>query len=77
MSFKGKCQCCCRSHCEVAFHNYYLTKTFYQALPSIEEQLISVVNTDSMEVVSTEEDEESCDMDNFTALIMSVGLNLA
>ena len=36
-----------------------------------------MMNTESMEGVSMEEDEESCDIDSFTALIMSVGLNLA
>ena len=73
---QGKCQCCCKAHCMMSFHNYYRTKTFCQALPSIEDQGISVINMKEEYEADSEEIEEVNAMDNFTALIMSVGVNL-
>ena len=73
---QGKCQCCCKAHCKVSIHNYSGNKTFYQAIPSMEDQLISLVSREYMQEGGMEE-VEVCDTDNFTAFIMSVGLNLS
>ena len=73
---QDKCQCCCQAHCNVSLHNYSGTKTFYQALPSMEDQVISLFSREQIQEADMEEFEEICDKDNFTALIMSVGLNL-
>ena len=73
---QGKCQCCCKAHCKVSIHNYSGNKTFYQAIPSMEDQLISLVSREYMQEGDMEE-VEVCDTDNFTAFIMSVGLNLS
>ena len=74
--FQGKCQCCCKYHCKVSIHNFSGNKTFHQAIPSMQEQVISLVSRECMQEEDMEE-MEVCEKDNFTAYIMSVGLNLA
>ena len=73
---QGKCQCCCKAHCMMSFHNYYRTKTFCQAIPSVEDQGITMINMKEEYEADSEEIEEVNAMDNFTTLIMSVGVDL-
>ena len=76
--FKSKCQCCCKSHCMVSLHNYYGTKTYYEAKTPMEEQVISMSRREEMQEFDMEDSEDlQGDVDNFTSLIMSVGMSLA
>ena len=76
--FKSKCQCCCKSHCMVSLHNYYGTKTYYEAKTTMEKQVISMSRREEMQEFDMEDSEDvQNDVDNFTSLIMSVGMSLA
>ena len=66
-----KCNCCCRSHCGVAVHNLYGTRSH-----AVDLQMFSVVEFEDVgceEDLDAEERTELNEVDTFTALIMSVG----
>ena len=71
-----KCQCCCKSHCRVTFHNYYGTRSFRDTLPSTEDLKISRLNVEGLSDGLEDDTEKEYDVDNFTSLLMSFGLNL-
>ena len=75
-----KCQCCCLPHCRVSFHNIYKSKSMIQTFPpntglQMEAQLD--VEKDNEVYYMEEEEKEVDDIDNITALIMSVGVDLS
>ena len=77
LSLQEKCQCCCKEHCKMSFHNYYKTKTYFQPTPTVEEQMLEVFNIEGIPDEEMEEDGEVIDDDNFTTYIMGIRLNLA
>ena len=73
-----KCQCCCLPHCRVNFHNIYDTKTMIQEFQTATDLQMEVLMDEYMEQNAYYVEEEEMDhMDNITALIMSVGVNLS
>ena len=65
------------AHCKVLIHNFTCIKTFYQALPSTEDQVIDLFVGIYTQEANVDEIGKTCDKENFTAIIMGVGLNLA
>ena len=74
---KLSCQCCCKSHCKVAVHNLYGTKTHFA---SVMEKDVMVeflfAQLDDMDVELVEEDEDHGVRDHLTGIIMDVGRDL-
>ena len=73
-----KCQCCCQAHCKVFFHNCWGTRTHQAPTTSLFACQLESRDFHEVEYSENEEvsDEETPDLDDLTALIMSVGLNL-
>ena len=75
-----RCQCCCLSHCEVNFHNIYGTKSVeqYSTIEVAGLELANEMDWDNeKEEIIMEESQLEEDDDTITALIMSVGIDLA
>ena len=68
-----RCDCCCLSHCNVAFHNLYGTRTYVDALQAVPVvEFDDVMDLEELDLIDEEED-ECQEPDSLTALIMSVG----
>ena len=69
-----RCQCCCRSHCEVSMHNLYGSRTYYHPVPH-SEVVVDEGFPDKEEQLDEEEENDESDQydDNVTAYILSVG----
>ena len=75
-----RCQCCCLSHCGVNFHNIYGTKSVeqYSTIEVAGLELANEMDWDNeKEEIIMEESQLEEDDDTITALIMSVGIDLA
>ena len=78
LSRPSECQCCCVPHCRVNLHNIYNTKTLIQKFhPTTSLQLEVPMDEDMEQGAYYVEEEKVDDMDNITALIMSVGVDLS
>ena len=72
------CQCCCLAHCKVTFHNIYGSKPFHQTLSTTAGfELAAKVDNDVEEQEHTKEEDTEGEVDNITALIMSVGVDFS
>ena len=72
------CQCCCLAHCEVTFHNIYGSKAFHQTLNNTAGfELIVQVAKNMKEQEHIMEEDTVGEVDNITALIMSVGVDFS
>ena len=75
---KLSCQCCCLSHCKISMHNLYGSRTFSNPLPAVTAcQLEGMFNMDVEQPENEEDEIDAFEPDNLTALIMSVGRDMA
>ena len=68
------CQCCCQSHCKVAVHNLYGSRTYVDGVIDPELFEIQAIFTDDWNDLVFEEDGEvTCEEDSLTSAIFSIG----
>ena len=72
------CLCCCQEHCRVSFHNLYASKVYNHPLRDLKGfQLESDSLEEIVEVSEVQTENEECEEDTITALVMSVGVNFS
>ena len=75
---KLKCLCCCQEHCNVNLHNLYGSKAFINPLSDLDGfQIESNYLEEEINSDENTTDDEECEIDDLTTLIMGVGVNFS
>ena len=73
-----RCLCCCDEHCAVSIHNCYGSRSYHHPLSTLEGfQLEDEAPEEMLVDDAAQTENEECETDTITALIMSVGVDFS
>ena len=73
-----RCLCCCDEHCAVSIHNCYGSRSYHHPLANLEGfQLEDEAPEEMLVDDAAQTEQEECETDTITALIMSVGVDFS